>query len=52
MQLTFEKGKKILTAQSMKNYPLVKTMRKKNQNNEETRQIEFDNLDNNCIIKK
>ncbi|MBQ1612322.1 MAG: adenylate/guanylate cyclase domain-containing protein, partial [Alphaproteobacteria bacterium] len=45
--LCHPESEKVLTAQSMKNYPLVKTMREKNQNNEETRQIEFNNIEEN-----
>ena len=45
--LCHPESEKVLTAQSMKNFPLVKTMREKNQNNEETRQIEFNNIEEN-----
>ena len=38
---------RILSAQSMKNHPLVKLMRGKNQNNEESRQIIYTGTDEN-----
>ncbi len=36
---------RILTGQSMKNHPLVRELRERNQNNEESRQIEFNYTD-------
>ena len=40
--LCHSENDRVLSGQSMKNHPLVREMRDKNQNNEESRQIEFD----------
>ncbi|MBE6354910.1 adenylate/guanylate cyclase domain-containing protein [Treponema sp.] len=43
---------RILSGQSMKNHPLVKIMRQENMNNEESRQIVYDFVDNFGKTKK
>ena len=50
--LCHPESERVLSAQSMKNHPLVALMREKNQNNEESRQIEFDQTDKNGKVSR